>query len=125
MRKAKSCAVCEKITHRFLFKDKMLGIPICSRQCEYAYLKNLTPDIREQMKIVRYLDEKIEEIKKRNKIGWVISGFSLVLIVVGFLIADATLFIVGNLAVIFGTLSTRHFEDKIDKLTSLRKRIVI
>ncbi|MDH5793620.1 MAG: hypothetical protein OEZ18_03530 [Candidatus Bathyarchaeota archaeon] len=77
------------------------------------------------MKIVRYLDEKIEEIKKRNKIGWVISGFGLVLIVVGFLIANATSFIVGNLIVIFGTLSTRHFEDKIDKLTRLRKRIVI
>ena len=125
MRKAKSCAVCGKITHRFLFKDKMLGVPICSRKCEYEYLKNLTPDIKEQMNMVRYLDEKIKEIKKHNKVGWVISGFGLVLIVVGFLIPDTMLFFVGNFIVIFGALSTRHFEDKIDKLTRLRKRIVI
>ena len=125
MRKVRPCAVCGKMTLRFLFKDKMLGIPMCSKKCEYEYLKNLTPDMKEQMTIVRYMDEKIEETKKRNKIGWVISGLGLALIVTGFLVVDATVFIAGNLVVVSGTLSTKHYEDKINKLMKLRKRIVI
>jgi len=125
MRKARPCAVCGEITMRFLFRDEILGIPLCSKKCEYEYLKKLTPDVKEQMIIVRYLDKKIEETKKRNKIGWVASGFGLILIIIGFLRADAILFIVGNVTVIFATLLTRHFEDKIGKLTKERKRIVI
>ncbi len=125
MKKARPCSVCERITARLLFKDKVLDIPICSKKCEYDYLESLAPDDKAQMDVIRRLDEKIAENKKRKRIGWWASGFGVVLIGGGFVIASVTLFIVGNAIVVFGTLSTRHFEYKIDKLTRLRKRIAI
>jgi endogenous inhibitor of DNA gyrase (YacG/DUF329 family) len=125
MKKPRSCAICEKMTTRFLFEDEMLAIPICSKKCEHEYLENLTYEDKEQISVVRYLDGKIAGTKTRNKMGWGLSGFGAVLIIIGFVIADALIFIGGNVIVAFGTLSTRYFEDKIDKLTRLRKRIVV
>jgi len=125
MKEVRPCAVCGKMTINLLFKDKMLDIPICSKRCEYAYLNNLTPDVKEQTSIVGYLDKKITQTKMYNKIGWSISGIGLVVVIISFVVADAMLFIAGNFTVIFGTLSTRYLENKIDKLTKMRKRIVI
>ena len=125
MKEPRSCAICEKITTRFLFGDEMLGIPICSKKCEYEYLENLTYEDKEQISVVHHLDGKIAETKKRNKMGWGLSGFGAVLVIIGFVIADALIFLGGSVIVVFGTLSTRHFEDKIDKLTRLRKRIAV
>jgi len=124
MKEVRPCAVCGKMTVNLLFKDKNLDIPMCSKRCEYAYLNNL-PDVKEQTSIVGYLDKKIIQTKMHNKIGWATSGIGLVLIIISFVIADAMLFIAGNFTVVFGTLSTRHLENKIDKLTKMKKRIVI
>ncbi|MEM3823587.1 MAG: hypothetical protein QXH87_01495 [Candidatus Bathyarchaeia archaeon] len=125
MKKPKPCAVCNKMTTEFLFKDKMLGIPICSKKCEHQYIENLTPNDRTQMDIIRCIDKKIATNKKHNRIGWYISGFGALLIGGSLIIANAILFIAGNTVVVLGTLSTRHFQDKVDKLMKLRKRIAI
>lgn len=125
MKKPKPCVVCNRMTTEFLFKDKILGISICSKVCEYKYMEKLTPNDKTQMDIIRCLDERIVANKKRNRIGWCISGFGAMLIGGGLIIANVTLFIAGNAIVLFGTLSTRHFGDEIDKLMRLRKRITI
>ena len=119
------CAVCETMTTKFLFKDKALGIPICSRKCEYEYIDSLTSEDREQPLVLRYLDRKIEATRRINRLGWGTSGVGIVLIVIAFILAEPLSFIVGNVLVICGTLSTRYFEDRIFKLTKLRKRIEI
>ncbi len=125
MDEVKPCAVCGEMTSKLLFRDKMLNIPVCSRKCEYEYFRELAPDMKEQMDIVRRLDGKIEQSKKRNRAGWCISGSGLVIITTGFVLASVPVFIAGNAAVVSGALSTRYFEDKIRELTKLRMRIQI
>jgi len=44
---------------------------------------------------------------------------------IGYLILDAVIFIVGVCPLTCGAISTRHFEDKINQLIKLRKRIII
>jgi hypothetical protein len=125
MEKVKPCAVCGEMTSKLLFRDKMLNIPVCSRKCEYEYFRELSPDMKEQIDTVRHLDGKIEQSKRRNRIGWCISCSGLVIIATGFALVSVPVFIAGNATVVSGALSTRHFEDKIRELTKLRMRIQI
>jgi hypothetical protein len=125
MKDARLCAVCGNATRRFLFRDETLGIPICSSKCEYEYLQNLTPEMAEQMRVVSYLDEKIEESKKLNRIFWGASGVALVPIILGIFLANVTFFMIGAVTVSIATLFTRYLEDQMDKLVRFRKRILI
>lgn len=113
------------MTNKFLFKDKMLGIPLCSSKCEYQYLQNLTPDRKEQMDVVRALDELIEKNKKSNRMLWLIAGAGLVPIIIGIWQDSVVLFLIGVVVVSIATPLTRHFEEKIERLKKQRKRIVI
>lgn len=125
MRGIVPCAVCGKLSRHFLFRDGTLGISICSKKCEYEYLKNLPPSATEHKVVVSYLDNRIREYGKRNKIGWVVSGVGALLFLLGFLIPDVNTFIAGNITVVIGALATRHFEDTAKKLTVQRKRLKI
>jgi len=123
--KAKSCAMCGKATTKFLFNDEMLGISICSGKCEYEYLDSLAPNTRQQMNMLRSLDDKIETTKKHERAGWAIAALGLLIIAIGFLVLSTLLFLLGVLPLTLGALSTRHFEYERNKLMKIRKRIFI
>jgi len=113
------------MTARLLFNDKSLDIAVCSRRCEYEYINTLPPNVREQTNVLRFLDGKIEETKRHEKIGWTVAGLGLLTVAFGFFMADVNLFIGGIFPLTGGALSTSHFEDRRNKLTRLRKRIAI
>ena len=119
------CAVCGNSSRKFLFKDKELGIPICSRKCEYAYLKNLSPSAIEHTKVLQYLDNRIKICRERNRISWVLSGVGVLLILLGFVIPDVNTFIAGLVLSFLFPLVTRHYEDLMRKLTIQRKKLAI
>jgi hypothetical protein len=119
------CAACGNPSKSFLFKDKELGISICSRKCEYEYLKNLSPGAPEHAMVVQYLDNKIRKYKKRNRIGWGFSGAGVLIVLLGFLIPDVSTFIAGGIIAFLSPVTTRHFEDTMRKLTITRKRLAI
>lgn len=123
MKKAAPCTACGNMTTRFLFNDKWLAIPICSKKCEYEYFNTLTPSMKEQTNILRSIDDKIKKTTRYEKIGWLIAGFGLLIIAIGFLTTNVTIFLVGVFPLTCGVLSTSQFENKRNKLTSLRKRI--
>ncbi|HVP93416.1 MAG TPA: hypothetical protein VMS94_06735 [Acidobacteriota bacterium] len=125
MKELKPCVICGEMTNKFLFKDKTLGIPLCSSKCEYQYLQNLTPDRKEQMNVVRVLDQLIEENKKLNKTIWGIAGVGLIPIFIGVRLANPTIFLIGVAVVSIAALMTRHFDERIEELTKQRKRIAI
>lgn len=125
MTKAKPCVVCGKMTASLLFKDKLLGIHICSKKCEYDYINKLSPEFKEQMDAVHSLDNKIEESKRRNRILWGTSGLGLILVATAFVTANATFFIGGALIAVIGAFSTRYYEDKMYQLRKLRKSIAM
>lgn len=120
-----TCAVCGSATKNFLFKDRKLGIHVCSKKCEYEYLKNLAPNTREHTAIVSYLDDKIKDYKMRNRIGWAISGAGVILLLAAFLLPDVNLFFTGIIVAFMSGLATRHYEDKMRKLTIQRKKLAI
>ena len=119
------CAACGKPSKSFLFRDKELGIPICSRKCEYEYLKNLSSGTPEHAKLVQFLDNRIRKYKQRNRIGWGLSGTGALLLLLGFLMPDVYMFIAGVIIVFLSALTTRHFEDVMRKLTIKRKKLAI
>jgi hypothetical protein len=119
------CAVCGTATKNFLFKDRKLGIQVCSKKCEYEYLKNLVPSTKEHAAVVYYLDDKIKDYKMRNKIGWGISGAGVILLLAAFLLPEVNLFLAGIIVAFMSGLATRHYEDKMRKLTVQRKRLAI
>jgi hypothetical protein len=125
MKGSKPCVICGKMTGRFLFKDKMLGISLCSRKCEYQYLQNLTPDRKEQIDIVRVLDELIEKSKKFNKTMWTVAGAGLIPVFIGIWLANPATFLIGIAVVSVSALMTKDFDERIEKLMKQRKRIVI
>lgn len=125
MKKARSCAVCGKMASRLLFNDKRLDIVICSKKCEHEYLNILPPTTREYMRLLQFIDDKIKKTKQREKMGWAAAGFGLLIILVGFLTINATIFIIGVFPLTCGAFSTSYFEDKIHKLLKLRRRILI
>lgn len=117
--------MCGETTRRFLFNFRELDIPICSRKCEYGYIETLPPKKKEQIMILNYLNEQIRFNKLFKKIGWTIAGCGLSIVIIGFLLKNASIFILGNLPMAGGALSTVFFADQINKLTILKKRIVI
>jgi hypothetical protein len=119
------CAACGNPSKKLLFKDKKLGIPICSKKCEHEYLKNLSPGATGHTMIVRYLDKKIREYKKRNRIGWGLAGSGAILMLLALLIRDVNIFIAGCIIASLSALATRQYEDGIKKLTTQRKRLAI
>jgi len=125
MHKPEPCAVCGKLTTRFLFNDKKLGITVCSRKCEYEFIDSLAAKKRERGIVLNYLDKKIAMNKKNEKIGWIIAFLGLTVVIAGILLANATIFLIGVLPLTCGALSTRHFSDKRNILMRLRKRIAI
>jgi len=125
MRKSKPCVICGKMTDKFLFKDRMLGISLCSRKCEYRYLQNLTPNMKEQIDVVRVLDELIEKSKKFNRTMWGIAGVGLIPILIGFLLANPVVLLIGVAIVSVAAIMTRDFDERIEKLIKQRKRILI
>ncbi len=120
-----TCAVCGSVTKNFLFRDRKLGIHICSKKCEHEYLKNLASNTKEHAAVVYYLDDKIKDYKMRNKIGWAISGAGVILLLAAFLLPDVNLFFAGIIVAFISGLATRHYEDKMRKLTIQRKRLAI
>jgi len=125
MRKVRPCSVCKKMTDEFLFNDKMLDIAICSKECEYKYLNTLTPSAKEQIKVLRDINDEIEKTKQHERISWTIAGFGLLIVAIGFLTSNITSFFVGVLPLTVGSLLTSHFEAKRNKQIKLRKQIVI
>jgi len=113
------------MTSKFLFKDKMLGISLCSSKCEYQYIQNLTPDKKEQMDVVRVLDELIGRDKKFNKMMWEIAGVGLLPILIGIWLTNPVIFLIGVAIVTITMLMTRHYDERIEQLMKQRKRIVI
>lgn len=114
-----------RLEQELSFRNKTLGIPICSGICEHEYLKNLSPSTTEHLNVVRYLDNRIKEFKKLNKMAWVVSGVGVTLFLPSFLIPDVNIFIAGNVVAVLGALATRHYEDSIKRLTVQRKRLLI
>jgi hypothetical protein len=125
MAKRTPCATCGNPSKSFLFKDKQLGIPICSRKCEYDYLKNLSPGATEHTMVVQYLDSKIRKYRNRNRAGWGLSGAGALLMLLGFLIHDVSTFISGVIIAFLSALTTRHFENTLRKMTITRKKLAI
>lgn len=111
------------MTSGLLFNDKSLDIAICSRKCQYEYLEACNS--KEEMNVLLYLDDRIGRTRWYKKIGWMIAGFGLLIVAIGFFISQATVFIFGVFPMTIGALSTSLFEEEIDKLTRLRKRIAI
>jgi hypothetical protein len=98
---------------------------MCSEKCEGEYLNTLPPSTKEQMNTLRSLDARIDKTKLHEKVGWMIAGFGLLTIAIGFLTINVTAFMVGVFPLASGALFTEHFEGKRNKLTHLRKQIVI
>jgi len=115
--------MCGKMTSGLLFNDKRLDIAICSRKCQYEYLG--TCESTDEVNVLQYLDGEIEKARWRKKIGWMIAGSGLLIVAIGFFMSQATLFIFGVLPLTLGALSTSAFEDEIESLTKLRKRVAI
>ena len=119
------CAVCGNLTTRLLFRNKKLSIHVCSKKCEHLYLKNLSQNSQEHTQIVQYLDDRIKTYKVRNRIGWGISGGAVLLLLLGVLMPEVNVFLVGAATVSVSSLATRHYEDRMRKLTIQRKRLAI
>ena len=125
MKKAKSCRVCGETTTGFLFNDKWLGIPLCSKKCENEYLNTLTPVKKEQMDKLRHIYDLIDIVKRHEVVCWTIAGLGLLTIAAAFLLTDATLFLVGVLPLTCGAISLSYFEKQLSYLTSQKRRIAV
>ncbi len=123
MPKTNPCTVCGEPTSKFLFKDRKLNIAMCSGECEHEYIQTLSR--KDEDKILNYLDRKIERTKLHKKIGWTVAGCSLLLVLAGFLVKSVEMFMIGFFPMTVGAFSTRHFEDRLTKLTRTRKRVAI
>lgn len=117
------CAVCGNPTRRRLYQK--LNIPVCSKKCEYLYLRNLSTNTEEHALIVRYLDGEIKAYRTWDKVGWGVSGAAVVLLLLGALLPEVNLFIVGAATAFVSAISTRHYEDRMKKLTIQRKKLAI
>jgi hypothetical protein len=123
MREERSCSVCGKMTSKLLFKDKTLNIAMCSTQCEHQFFDTLSR--ADEDKVLRQLDHRIGEAKSHNRMCWIIAGLGALVAVIGFFIINVNVFLAGVLTTTIVTFLTRHFEEKITKLTEKRKRIAI
>jgi hypothetical protein len=113
------------MTSRLLFRDKKLNVATCSKPCEFEYLRRAASDPDEQMRILRYLDDKTKQNKRHENECWALAGLGLLLVAAGFVMRNVEMFIVGIFPLTLGALSTSYFEDKRRKLLKLRMRIRI
>ena len=125
MKQKLPCAVCGNFTRRLLFKNNKISVPVCSKKCEHLYLKNLSQNTEEHALILRYLDGRIKVYRTWNRIGWGVSGVAVALLLLEALLPEVNLFIVGVVAASVSAVATRHYEDRMKKLTIQRKRLAI
>ncbi len=125
MPKPESCSICGKPTRKFLFNDRTLGVHVCSRKCEYAYLKELVPNTKEQARVLTYLDQMILSYRKYARMAWTISGLGVVGLVLAFVFVSPLSFIAGGAVCTVGVFSSRYFEIKMYEISKTRKRIEI
>ncbi len=123
MARPNPCAVCGEMTSKLLFKDKKLNIAICSVGCEYSYFETLSR--KDENIILGYFDRRIERTKLQEKMGWAVAGLGLLLVAIGFFVKNVDMFITGLFPMTVGSFSTRHFQDRTNKLIRMRKRIAI
>jgi uncharacterized membrane protein len=81
--------------------------------------------MKEQINVVRVLDELIEKSKKFNKTMWGIAGVGLIPLLIGIWLANPVIFLIGVAVVSVAALMTRDFDERMQKLIKQRKRIVI
>ena len=72
-----------------------------------------------------WLDGKIKNAKRDEKVCWITAGVGLIIVTAGFFISNVILFVIGVVPLTIGALFTRLFEDRQQKLTKKRKRIAI
>jgi len=85
----------------------------------------MNPNAREQMRLAQFLEKKIAENRKGNRMAWAICGSGAVGLLTGMVLANVELFLVCGGVIFAGSLATRHFEDRIDKLQRLKRRVII
>lgn len=112
MGKTRPCSVCQTMTSRLLFRDKKLDVAICSKPCEYEFIRRASSDPDMQVSMVRYFEDKVKQTKRHENECWAIAGFGLLMLACGFFLQNVDLFIIGILPITLGTLFTRHFEEK-------------
>jgi len=121
MRKKKPCTICEGMTSKLLFRDKILNIPICSTDCEHGYLESLSPN--DEDRVLKRLDKRIEIATLHDRMCWATAGLGVIVLAIGFYAKNVTVFLAAVFPLAIGTFLTRHFEQKTRKLAVLRKRI--
>jgi len=121
MRKKRPCTVCDGMTSKLLFRDKILNTPICSAECEHGYLESLSP--QDEDTVLKRLDKRIATAKLHDRMCWATAGLGTITLAVGFFAKNVTVFFAGVFPIAAGAFLTRHFEQKTRKLTRLRKRI--
>lgn len=125
MGNTKPCRICGEMTSRLLFKEKKSDIAVCSERCEYEYIKNISRSTTDRTNLLDYLDARIDKTKRDEKRAWAAAGAGLLLATIGLLVPNVETFLVGIFPLTIGAISTRHFEDKREKLRRLRMRIGI
>lgn len=115
------CTVCKKPTRKTLFNDGTLRVPICSYECERRYLDTLSRS--EEAKVLSLLDSRIARTKNHLKLLWATAGVGVLLIVASLLTQIVIMFIPGAFMATLCAFLTRHFEQKVTKLTLTRQRI--
>lgn len=123
MPKARPCFVCGKMTSKFLFDDRRLEVAICSGKCEHQYIQTCDP--RQEVNVLRWLDDRIRRAKRDEKVCWITAAAGLSIVAAGYFVSNVTLFLIGVVPLTIGALFTRLFEDRKQKLMKKRKRIAI
>jgi hypothetical protein len=123
MWKKRPCSVCDVMTSRLLFSDKILGISVCSTECEQEYLEYLSP--KDEDRVLKRLDKRIETAKLHERTCWATAGLGIFALAIGFFVKNATVFLAAVFPITIGAFLTRHFEQKTRKLMRVRKRIRI
>jgi hypothetical protein len=123
MRKPRPCLVCGKMTSKNLYKDKRLGLAVCSGKCEHQFV--LTCDSTQQAMMLSCLDGKMKKARRDEQISWAAAGIGVILVLASLFASSALLFVLGVVMMGVGASSTRIFEERLGKLAMKRKRIVI
>ncbi len=121
MNRQSPCRVCGRSTRKFLFNDRTLGIPVCSYGCEHKYLDSLSG--KEEARLLSCLDDMISETKRHHRLIWASAGAGVLVILLGFAVQSAEVFITGVLVASVCALFTRYFEERVAKLTRSKERV--
>lgn len=113
------------MTSKLLFEDRKLNVAICSKPCEFEYMRRAASDSDEQMRMLQYFDGKVKQAKRHENESWAIAGFGLLIVAAGSFMRNAQSLLAGIFPLTLGVLSTSYFEDQRKKLTKLRMRIRI